>query len=135
MLNLNLAKSHLTREFANPPSENLHQHTMGLLGEELFFSLTQKILARPIAVEALYGDPLAKHHPLSITPTSLNHTFVNAPVQFFNFVPRRGDVELFAESRLSNNAFPDVGTAVDVFNQLGTFVRRHGKHLIVEQAH
>jgi hypothetical protein len=39
-LNLRVAESHLTSQFVNPPSKNLYEHTMGLLGEVFLLPLT-----------------------------------------------------------------------------------------------
>jgi len=134
ILNLSFVESRLTREFVNPVSENLHQHTMGLLGQVFFFSLTQKHQVVPLPLK-LCAMGLPKHNPPSIFAASLDDTFVDGRIQFFKFLPRCGDVELFANSRLLNNTHSDVGTAVDVFNQLGAFVRCHAEYLNVEHAH
>jgi hypothetical protein len=48
ILNLSFVESHLTREFVDPVSENLHQHTMGLLGQVFSYSLTQKHQVVPL---------------------------------------------------------------------------------------
>jgi hypothetical protein len=123
----------MTREFVNPASESIQQHTMGLLGQVFFFSLTQKHQVIPLPLK-LCAVGLPEHNPPSISAASLDDTLVDARIQFFKFLPRCSDVELFADSRLLNNTHSDVGTAVDVFNQLGAFVSCHAAYLIVENS-
>lgn len=60
---------------------------------------------------------------------------VDAGVKFLKFLPRCRDVELFTQSCLLNNTFPDVRASTDVFNQLCSFVRRHAGYLIAEHPH
>jgi hypothetical protein len=101
---------------------------MGLVSEVFLFPLTQEHQLVPLPLKQGVAGHWPQHNPLSIAPTGFNDTFVDAPVQFFKFLPRRSDVELFAKSRLLNNTYSDVGTATDIFNQLGSLVRCHADY-------
>jgi len=104
---------------------------MRLRGQIFLLPFAQQHQFGPLPFKLGPAVRCPEHNPLSMFTASLGNAFVDARVQFFKFPPRRNDVERFAQSRLSNNAFPDVGAAVDVFNQLSPFVRCHALNLIV----